>query len=96
MLEPCIMISELARNINISNTFVFMPGYHMLDLDIHIFNATEFSMISLSSNKYQSSQATITCQHSNSRFSFENIGHVVIGNLTFIGCGNNKVIPTNL
>ena len=50
--ETCIMISELAGTINVSSTFVFMPGYHILDLRIHIFKATAFSMIALSSSKY--------------------------------------------
>ena len=92
--EPCITLSELAKDSNISNateqeSFIFMPGYHTLNSNISIFNIMEVSMISvtLSSNVHMSSQASITCQH-NSGFTFESIGHVVIGNLTFIGCGN--------
>ena len=93
--EPCITLSELARSSNTSSnakqqSFIFMPGYHTLDSDISIFSTSEVSMISLISNDYPSSQASITCQH-NSGFSFESIGHVVVGNLTFIGCGNNKI-----
>ena len=88
--EPCITLSELARSSNVitakqSMTLVFMPGYHTLDLDICIFNTIELLLIS--SGTYLSSQASITCQY-NSGFTFESSGHVVIANLTFIGCGN--------
>ena len=89
--ERCITLSQLARSINVvtpkqSLTLIFFHGYHMLDLDVHIFNISELYLIS--SNTCLSSQASITCQH-NSRFRFENTGHVVIENLTFLGCVNN-------
>ena len=81
--EPCITLSEFATSINISATkqsLIFLPGYHTLDSDIYIFNVAQFSLI-LSSD--YSSSVSITCQH-NSRFKFENVGHVVIKNLTFL------------
>ena len=94
--EPCITLLELAMSSNISSNtkqqlFIFIPGYHILETNISIFSTMEVSMISMTSNEHLVSQARITCQH-NSGFTFENIGHVVIGNLTFIGCGNNKIL----
>ena len=91
--EPCITLSEFAAN-NLKSVeqllLVFMPGYHTLDSDIYIVNVSRLSLI-LSDDYSSSEMASITCQH-NTRFYFEHIGSVVIGNLTFLGCGNNKVL----
>ena len=90
--ESCITLSEFATKVNVNITkqsLMFLPGYHILDSDIYIFNFAEFSLVS--SNDHSSSQASITCLH-NSSLSFENTGHVVITNLTFIQCGGNKIL----
>ena len=90
--EPCITLSEFATKVNVNITkqsLIFLPGCHILDSDIYIYNFAEFSLVS--SNDHSSSQANITCLH-NSSLSFENTGHVVITNLTFIQCGGNKIL----
>ena len=88
--EPCITLSEFAASINITakQSLIFLPGHHILDSNIYIFNVTQFSLI-LSGDF--SSSVSITCQH-NSRFKFENVGHVVIEYLTFLGCGNQQIL----
>ena len=88
--EPCITLSEFATNNNLKSVeqllIVFVPGYHTLDSDIYIANISRLSLI-LSDDYSSFEMASITCQH-NSRLYFEDIGSVVIGNLTFLGCGN--------
>ena len=90
--EPCITLrlSEFATNNKVKKAkqllLTFMPGYHTLDSDIHIFNVMQLILM-LSDDHLSSETASITCQH-NSRFYFENIGSVVIRNLTFLGCSN--------
>ena len=87
---PCLMISQLAEIINLhsyseSIQLFFLPGDHRLNFHLEICNISELSMISNSSK--------IICQ-SDASFNFQKIGHISIKDLTFLGCGNNKIISS--
>ena len=88
----CLTISQLAErswiNLKSHSEFIqlfFLPGDHSLNLDLEICNISELSMISNSSK--------IICQ-SDASFTFQKIGHISIKDLTFLGCGNNKIISS--
>ena len=89
---PCLTLSQFATNstlIYVSNTsLIFLPGNHSLDVVMSVTNVTELTMLSLSSTS--NSLSSITCQQDAS-LTFIKIGQVLIQDLMFVGCGNNKI-----
>ena len=94
---PCLTLSEVAKRLRIDLEptaesvvqLLFLPGDHSLNSDIDISNIEGFSMISSFSF-----QVNITCQR-NKHFIFHKIGQIAIKGLTFLGCGNNKIVSSH-
>ena len=84
--NECMTFSEFseipARNLDSNSSLVLLPGKHFLENEIKL---TNIAILDMSSSEFGSSRATIYCQKS-SRFSFDNISHLLISDLDFIGC----------
>ena len=95
--EPCLTIPHLTASTNTSwlksnsLNLVFLPGNYTLTSDVSISNISSFSM---TPNSTTNGSWTITC-HQNASFKFDNINHLWIRGLKFVGCGNNKVLSVN-
>lgn len=90
--EPCLTLSQFAIGANTTvksnTTLLFLPGYHSLCSELTVSNVKVFSM--LSNSKFYSPALNVICQH-NSTFKFENIGHILIQGLMFVGCGSKFI-----
>lgn len=86
--ESCLTLSQFAHNSTSfidSNTTLFITrGNHSLNKEILVSNVERFSMLSANGSNF----TNIICNEY-SNLTFTNIGHVLINNLMYIGCGNS-------
>ena len=91
---PCLTLSQFAANSTMisdsSITLIFLSGNHSLELILSVSNITNLTTLSMSSTLPQ-----IMC-HQNEYFTFFNISLVLIQKLIFTGCGDSKVIISNI
>lgn len=73
-----------------SVSLILLSGNHSLNLVMSVGNITNFTMLSISSILPQ-----IMCNESE-YFMLSNIDLILIQNLMFIGCGNNKITKSNI
>ena len=93
--EPCLTLSQLAANHSRLNllqsnvTLIILPGNHSLDAILSVTNTSKLFMLS---NSFP--VPIIMCQQ-NASFKFNNIGHVLIHGVIFVGCGNNIILSVD-
>ena len=83
--QPCLTLSQLSANRSYPNnlTLTLLPGKHSLQANLSL---SMLDTVHIQSNV----TATVVCQYS-SRLMFEYIKRVYVRNMSFIGCGGNKV-----
>ena len=93
--EPCLTLTQFVTDycqpefLQMNTGLIILSGHHSLYITLSVINVRQFSMLSqwpLSLN--------IKCQQ-NVSFSFDNIDIVTIQGLTFIGCGNSRILSVH-
>ena len=95
--SSCLTLSQITKNksseyyieSDSNTTLVIVDGNHTLSNSIAVSNTEHLSMFST-----RISTAIINCNAA-ANFTISNVSHVYISGLTFIGCGNNKVVFVN-
>ena len=91
--KPCLTLSSFAANtswlIELNATLVFLPGNHTLGSDVSVSNISYLSIFPKSS--FKGSQNPIIICWRNANFKFDNVEHLLMRNLKFVGCGKNRL-----
>ena len=89
----CLTFTQFAnssRNLVSDTTLILRPGNYTLDVEISIFNISQFSMLGNAST-VSPLNFTIVCE-SQAKFNFEAVNSIFIHGLSFVGCGDNTFI----
>ena len=88
---PCLTISQLTSDSSSNETNVslfFLPGNHILDLELSLPHADNFSM---TKEAQDNESVFIKCMSQSGRFILNETTFALVKGLHFIGCGGNTV-----
>ena len=93
-LHPqCITLSQFAAKpsnyLGSNTTLILLPGTHMLNSVLNVYNRDSFVLTSQQQAK--SNDSLISC-NGTGRFEFKWVSYVRITALKFIGCGGNRIL----
>ena len=96
----CLSLDELAMNTSwfkSNATLIFLPGTHMLSIELSINNISSFSMLTESTSmlEHSSLKTIVTCQWKAS-FCFYDITYISISGFKLVGCRLHAILIKQL